>query len=345
MNTYRALIVEDSIDVRRALKAALELLLNDFSVADVPSAEEGLLEFFRQPVDLLVTDFRLPGMTGFELMERMRAKKSDLKVIMVTGMPEPDYRRQALMRGADAFFYKPIEMADFVASVREIFQLPLPASTGAEVELPQLTLSELLAEQRQRFDARAVFLLDDSGRIKAQAGDYLAYHAEAPMVPMLMGLVSAARRVAGQLGKPDGQNVLLIPGDPVSFTVLPAGDGYVLLLVVDAKKDPPVPADHLYPVVDRLRTLLSELGADTVEPPAMEPEPAPPELPPEEFIDAKDPDLEALMAGPELEHYVPDDVDAFWENPEVQAPAPPAGSAEVLTYEQARRLGLTPDAE
>lgn len=343
MSIYRALIVEDSIDVRRALKAALELLLSDFSVADVPSAEEGLLEFFRQPVDLLVTDFRLPGMTGFELMERMRAKKSDLKVIMVTGMPEPDYRRQALARGADAFFYKPIEISDFVASVREIFQLAQPESTADEDEPPQLTLSELLAEQRQRFEARAVFLLDESGRIKAQAGDYLAYHADASLVPVLMGLVSTARRLALQLGKPGGQNILLIPGEPVNFTVLPAGDGHVLLLVVDTAKDPPVPADHLFPFMDRLHTLLSELGAETIALQAAEPEPAPPELPPEEFIDEKDPDLEALMAGPELEQYVPNDVDAFWENSDFDAP-PPTGSAEVLTYEQARRLGLTPDA-
>jgi CheY-like chemotaxis protein len=64
MKTYRALIVEDAVDVRRALKAALELTLPGFTVADVPSAEEGMLEFFRQSVDLLVTDFLLPGMTG-----------------------------------------------------------------------------------------------------------------------------------------------------------------------------------------------------------------------------------------------------------------------------------------
>ncbi len=71
MTPPRILLVDDQRQVSRVLRSALEVSSKDYIINDVSSAEEALLEISRGPLDLLVTDLRLPGMTGLELVERV----------------------------------------------------------------------------------------------------------------------------------------------------------------------------------------------------------------------------------------------------------------------------------
>ncbi len=346
MAPYRALIVEDSIDVRRALKAAIELLLQDFQVADVPSAEEGLLEFFRQPVDLLITDFRLPGMTGFELMERMRTKKPDMKVIMVTGMPEPEYRSQALAAGADAFFYKPIEISDLIATIRSIFSLPIPAQTPAELaESKPPTLGELLAQLRQFTHAQAVFLLDDLGHAAAQAGEFRELEPNATFLPVLMAAVNASRKLSKFLGSAQPESLLYARGNRTAFLAAPVEDDLTLLLVLPPTEFPTAQSltyTDLRPALEQLQTLLHEMGM--TEPPRS-PAPEVPVSPKNKPIELHDHDLEleAIVQAGTPRKLKADDLNAFWERLAGAEEISHSTNPEVLSYEEARRLGLTPD--
>lgn len=67
----RILIVDDDPNIRRLVALALT---DDtpYEVSDVSSAEAALLHISRQPVDLLFTDLRMPGMNGIELIQRVR---------------------------------------------------------------------------------------------------------------------------------------------------------------------------------------------------------------------------------------------------------------------------------
>lgn len=358
MKKYRALIVEDSIDVRRALKAALELMISDFEVADVPSAEEGLLEFFRQPVDLLVTDFRLPGMTGFELLERMRVKNPNLKVILITGMPDPEYRTQALAGGANAFFYKPLDMLEFTAKVRELFDLAAPApGQHPQAEAGPQTIGDWLADQRQQTDAQAVLLLKSDGRVKAQAGEYLAYDPEAAFVPELMSMAAASVRLARGLEQDQTHNLLEVRGSQIVWLVAPLDDGFILLYVLPAGPDSAAAqqAGRILPALPGLIDLLVRIEAARLKtaplvdipagvlPPA-QPEAAAPQISREPI--EQDEDLAALVGEKDPGSYDQEDLQAFWEKAELaDDQAPPAGNADVLSYEEARRLGLAPDPD
>ncbi len=64
----RVLIVDDAIDLGRLLQDAVKTAHPEVPILVVPSAEEALLEFSRLTVDLLITDIRLPGMSGLELI-------------------------------------------------------------------------------------------------------------------------------------------------------------------------------------------------------------------------------------------------------------------------------------
>jgi CheY-like chemotaxis protein len=353
MVTYRALIVEDSIDVRRALKAALELLVMNFQVADVPSAEEGILEFFRQPVDLLVTDFRLPGMTGFELIDRMRHKKPDMKVIMVTGMPEPEYRTQALAMGADAFFYKPLDIGEFVQTVKDIFQLAnLPSSEAqAESEQQDWTISDYLALLRRESSAQAVLLLDGPGNCLAQAGEYLEYEPNAPFVPNLITLINAGRKLSRQLGKGSPEYMLNIAGEVVNFALIPVDDQYTVLIVLAGHllDNPGQVFSAIRQNIEGLRSALDKISqAELVLPDGM-PDLVltKPPVPPagEQKISEQDQELAELVTATGEGGLALDDVDAFWDNLEIEEDSPAVGNPDVLSYEEARRLGLAPGDE
>ena len=86
--TYRVLIVDDQKDVSRLLRSALETIEHELLVVEAPSGEEAILEATRTKVDLLISDFRLPGITGVELMKKFRVRNPDCKVILITGVSD-----------------------------------------------------------------------------------------------------------------------------------------------------------------------------------------------------------------------------------------------------------------
>ncbi len=131
------LLVDDQRDIVRLLHSTLQTLGHQLDLVDAPSGEEALLEASRRKVDLLVADYLLPGISGVELMRKIRARNADLKVIFISGMTERKARDEMLHAGAVAIFDKPIPLADFLDAVerslglvRTIFppeSRPLPA--------------------------------------------------------------------------------------------------------------------------------------------------------------------------------------------------------------------------
>src|SRR5574338_855143 len=105
----RVLIVDDAIELGRMLKDALKTVYPDLAVSLVPSAEEALLEANRYRVDLLVSDIRLPGMTGLELIRKIRLRQPEIRVILITGLGQDDNltRRKDEVH-PDIFLRKPI---------------------------------------------------------------------------------------------------------------------------------------------------------------------------------------------------------------------------------------------
>ena len=80
------LLVDDQRDILRLLHSTLDTLkVPELEIIEAPSGEEALLEIGRRKIDLLVTDYLLPGITGIELMHKMRVR--------VAGRPgHPDHR-------------------------------------------------------------------------------------------------------------------------------------------------------------------------------------------------------------------------------------------------------------
>ena len=104
------LVVDDDADVREVAAVMLEEL--GYVVVQAGSGAEALdILARRSDLDVMVTDIRMPGMTGLELLDKASGLRSDLKVILISGYFQP----QALPR---RFLQKPFRTRELDAAIR-----------------------------------------------------------------------------------------------------------------------------------------------------------------------------------------------------------------------------------
>ena len=109
------LIVDDEVEV---LDLLVEVLLSgneDLEVASVQSGVDALLKIGERNPDLLILDIRMPGMNGIEVCQKLKLGPStrNLKIVAISGDPDPRLRERVLAAGADLFFTKPFDMMKF----------------------------------------------------------------------------------------------------------------------------------------------------------------------------------------------------------------------------------------
>lgn len=98
-------VVEDDDAMREALLELLEVF--SLSCQAFDRAEAFLADFSHDRFDCLITDLHLPGMTGLELQQRLKAIGSTIPVIVITSSPEPHHHARAMQEGAFAYLVKP----------------------------------------------------------------------------------------------------------------------------------------------------------------------------------------------------------------------------------------------
>jgi CheY-like chemotaxis protein len=116
------LVVDDEPDVAMLFRQQFrrDLKAGRFEMNFALSAQEALgclAAADSRRLILILSDINMPGMTGLELLPRVKAARPDLPVIMITAYGDPDTRRKAEAGGADGLLVKPI---DFVALRSEI---------------------------------------------------------------------------------------------------------------------------------------------------------------------------------------------------------------------------------
>ncbi len=118
-DAYRVVIVEDDPDVAQYAKTVLEKRGGcDVRTTGNPFDATALVADFEP--DVVLTDIEMPGMTGLELMEQIRAVQPDLPIIVMTAHVSVDYAVAALRAQADEFLTKPIAAAELVATVQRL---------------------------------------------------------------------------------------------------------------------------------------------------------------------------------------------------------------------------------
>jgi DNA-binding NtrC family response regulator len=111
------LIVEDDPAVAAALR---RILKQDYEVETAVSAEEGIACAQKREFDVVVTDLRMPGTNGLELLRKLHSSRPQLPVILMTGYHTPEAVIEAMKLGAYDYVVKPIaDLNDFVALIEK----------------------------------------------------------------------------------------------------------------------------------------------------------------------------------------------------------------------------------
>ena len=113
----RILVVEDSAVIRRLIEVCLRAA--DLEIVTRDDGKNGLAAVGTESPDLVVLDIGLPGMDGWEVLDRIRRDETtqDIPVVVLTAHAEEESRRRANEGGADAFVTKPFQPNDFRTTV------------------------------------------------------------------------------------------------------------------------------------------------------------------------------------------------------------------------------------
>jgi CheY-like chemotaxis protein len=122
-------VVDDERDNRELLEIVLRW--EDFVVTTASTGEQALAMIAELAPDLVLLDIMMPGMTGYEVVARLKADLATrhIPVIILTALADTDARGLAMRAGADDFLAKPITRGELLAKVRSVLQ-------GAAVPLP-----------------------------------------------------------------------------------------------------------------------------------------------------------------------------------------------------------------
>jgi two-component system KDP operon response regulator KdpE len=115
MSSELVLIVDDNPQIRRALRSIL--IPQGYTIVDARSGEEALDIIRREPVDLILLDVNLPGMSGIDTCKEIR-RVGDIPVIMLTVRSSERDKLQAFDAGADDYVVKPFGADELTARVR-----------------------------------------------------------------------------------------------------------------------------------------------------------------------------------------------------------------------------------
>ncbi len=260
MDRLRVLIVDDEVGIRLAIARALVhhvVPLPEFhaefgfDTEQAGTGEEALERIEKEPPDIVLLDHKLPGMSGLEVLERLRQRGDDLLVVMITAYASLDTAVTATKRGAYDFLAKPFtpdelksalfkaakhlvvqrqarRLADerrrvrfeFLSVVAHELKAPLAAIEGYLMMMQERSLGgdlaayeQIVGRTRFRLDGMRKLIADLLDLTRIESGQKRRELAEVDLRTVGASCVEAAS--AG--GRERGIRVELAPGGPVTM--------------------------------------------------------------------------------------------------------------------------------
>lgn len=151
-NTIRVVLADDHVFVRDGIKSLLENEKNIEVVGEAMDGDEAFEVVTACKPDLLITDIRMPNLNGIELLEKIRSKNIDVKIIMLTVNESEEFVLKSVRGGADGYLLKGSSKEEFlkalhtVANGRKYFSGDI-----SSILISELTNSSTSLETKQNF--------------------------------------------------------------------------------------------------------------------------------------------------------------------------------------------------
>ncbi len=194
------LVVDDAPETLEVVRRNLEA--EGYRVFTAPGVAEALVILDTTPIDLVVTDYKMPGVSGLDLVRHVRENLKDTEVVMITGYASIDGAIEAIKTGAEEYLAKPFTDEELFEAVRRALEkrsrrrIVAPAVAPAVGPLPGFIgqsepMQQVYAAIRKAAETIATVLITgESGTGKelvARAIHYSSRRSAAPFVAVNCG--------------------------------------------------------------------------------------------------------------------------------------------------------------
>lgn len=153
---FQILIVDDEHIEREGIKRLIHKYNLPLAVLEAENGEEALEMLALHPIDIVLTDIKMPFMDGLTLCERARAQFPELKIIIFSAYGEFEYAQRAIHYQISSYLLKPIDVSDFQRAFQEVIAL---CHKDQEQEKEELFLEILHAAQASPLLSRKLDLI------------------------------------------------------------------------------------------------------------------------------------------------------------------------------------------
>lgn len=359
----RVLIVDDHKEIRTTLRANLEALEAPLDIVDVPSGEEAILEAVGEDIDLMIADVGLPGLSGLELLEKVKVHSPQVKIILVTGLEDEDIRRKVADAGTDAFFLKPVKIPELLRSVRRCLGLKPESMEEQDREpLPEELLGEevdaRIQDLRGELGAISIIILSQEGEVAAKSGGLPDAVYETHVLPELVETFKHVNAVTTFLNLDQPHSHWYFSGEKYDLFWTHISSEYGMLVVtnpISQNTDVTWVMTTLDLAVRETWKIIQEVKGKA-KTPDLEQEPAGPEQARQEETIEPDGGHEEVEVDTtqESEDLLPDfiqvegnvektEADAFWDSAALEEEG--VENPDALSFEEAQKLGFIPDSK
>jgi DNA-binding response OmpR family regulator len=369
----KILVVDDHFEMLEFLRSMLELSNQDFEVLAVPSAEEGLMELRRVHFDLVITDVRLPGMSGFDLVRRTKSIKSDIPVIMITAYSSAQGKQEAEDLGVFRYFPKPLDTDEMLSAVHQALYgetvtalkhtaVSRPSSSPKTQALPD-RLHKRLDSLRNDTGAAQLILATVTGEVALKVGNGRIADSST-IIKILAQTIADSFELARELDSREPFTLQFHAGSQTELYAATVGRDYFLAMFFDVQaRRGRIGTVWVFAqrAIKELLELLPEQSQparsepvnipvvrETAVAPSLQPSPqastAPepePELDSGEWLDIEPEELADLLASETELLNDTGDLNAFWNNALTETDI--TGSGAGLSFDEAKRRGLFPN--
>lgn len=236
MSPKSILIVDDEEPILSVLKSSLKKLGPEYGATTVSSGQVALDLLREQPFDLVVTDYRMAGMNGLELLEALHSVRPQTRVILMTAYSSPALEKEANKLHAYRYLTKPLEIDTFRQVVMEALSEDEKTPPSGVLVLSDdryRQINRMLLDLERTVSARCIFLTDAEGRFIARTGntDRLPLEQIASLVGGGIATLLEAGRVID--GDADTVNLAYREGQRENLYVINIGRQLLLIVITE----------------------------------------------------------------------------------------------------------------
>jgi CheY-like chemotaxis protein len=368
----RVLVVDDALDIARLLRSALGAADPDLVINVFPSAEEAIFASARESVHLLISDIRLPGISGAELVRRIRINNPDVKVILITGLNKDQSDAHVNGLSVDGFFQKPFDVSEFVNLAQRCLleaMVTLPEKkmrAAASAAVVPAGVGERLRELQKSVNAETALLFDLDGAFLMGTGALPAADLSVKWGTAAKAALADQAAVVSLLKSKPKQHILTLHGGSRDLILASVGRHIMVLFMPSGSSPLRLALAYeeilrLLPAIDlvlrdqQIVVIAAEPDIITATEPPLEVESESAQSVPSDRVDVVSQfdtfdDIELLaeqdaeLASLLLEETAPaagEDIDAYWES--LTDISTTTHASETISFEEALRLGLASD--